>query len=532
MRVSKSSRRIAGLLFGLCSGLAMAQAGGALDILEFAVEGNTALRAEAVERAVTPFLGPGRAVSDVDAARAALEKAYHDAGFLTVTVEVPNQKVDEGVVVLQVVEGRIERYKVSGAEYTLPSKVREATPSMAAGTVPNFNEIQEDLTRLGRNPDLRVNPLLRPGARPGSVEIELAMEDASPLHGSIELNNKQGADTDTGRVEAAVRYDNLWQRRHSIGFNYFVAPTDPDHVQVWGVNYAMPVGKATLAGYFVRSNSDVPTVFDTQSLGDGDTLGLRWIRPLPLAGRLYHSVSLGADYKDNDQTTVLLDEAFTVQQPLRYWALSAAYSGGYVGDDGEWKFGASVVLGPRGPNERTVRDSAGNPVDQFENRRPGARPNFSLWRADLEYRHPFGAGWQALARAELQGANGPLVNTEQFSAGGMDSVRGYLEGELQGDDGMRLALELQTPSLLTIAERYPLIGVAFYDWARLRTRDAAEGQRESSVLASAGLGLRVGDKRGLSGELLWATVFHDGASAEDRTRDGDGAAVLRMKYEF
>ncbi|MDB6173331.1 MAG: ShlB/FhaC/HecB family hemolysin secretion/activation protein, partial [Chthoniobacteraceae bacterium] len=42
----------------------------------------------AVEEAVYPFLGPGRTSIDVEQARAALEQAYKEKGFQTVTVEV------------------------------------------------------------------------------------------------------------------------------------------------------------------------------------------------------------------------------------------------------------------------------------------------------------------------------------------------------------------------------------------------------------------------------------------------------------
>lgn len=63
------------------------------DVLEFEVDGNTVLPVEAVERAITPYLGLGKAFADVEAARAALEKTYQDAGYVTVFVDLPEQKV-------------------------------------------------------------------------------------------------------------------------------------------------------------------------------------------------------------------------------------------------------------------------------------------------------------------------------------------------------------------------------------------------------------------------------------------------------
>lgn len=502
------------------------------DIFEYEVEGNTVLPEEPIERAVYPFLGERRTAADVDGARAALEKAYHDAGFLTVSVEVPEQKVDEGLVRLRVVEGRIQRTRVAGAEYSLPSRLKEGTPSMAEGTVPNFNEVQEDLGRLARNPDMRVTPLLRSGRNPGSVEMELAIEDKSPLHGSVELNNKQSADTKTGRIEASVRYDNLWQRRHSIGLSWFVSPRNRDDVEVWALNYSMPVGRdATLAAYAVNSDSDVPTVFGTQSLGRGSTVGLRWVKPLPMRAGLFHSVALGADYKDNKQDTRLFGGVLNLSQPVRYTTLAANWNGSAVDTGSEWRFGAGFTLGMEAFNARSINCN-GVVVDQFECRRPGATPSFSVLRLDLQHTRQLLAGVSAFVRFDLQRTGSPLVNTEQFAAGGIDSVRGYLESERVGDMGTRASFELRAPRMALADGRVGLMPLAFYDWASVRIREPLPGQDARALMAGAGIGLRFDVAQAFSGELMWAHALHDGAAGPGRTRDGDDRAILRIKYVF
>jgi len=58
-------------------------------ILEFRVLHNTVLGTRDIERAVYPHLGPNRKIDDVQAARVDLEKAYHDAGYSTVYVDIP-----------------------------------------------------------------------------------------------------------------------------------------------------------------------------------------------------------------------------------------------------------------------------------------------------------------------------------------------------------------------------------------------------------------------------------------------------------
>lgn len=87
------------------------------DIFEFQVDGNTVLDAEIIERVVYPFLGERRSFQDVEKAQLALQQAYRDRGFGTVTVDLPEQRADTGVIRLQVWEGRIVRTRVTGSRY-------------------------------------------------------------------------------------------------------------------------------------------------------------------------------------------------------------------------------------------------------------------------------------------------------------------------------------------------------------------------------------------------------------------------------
>src|SRR5215471_8594646 len=103
------------------------------DINEFRIEGASQLSSIEVESAVYPFLGPGRVLEDVERARAALEKAYTDKGYQSVSVIIPQQTVRNGVVVLKVREGMVGRLRVRGARYFSPRQVKELAPSVAEG---------------------------------------------------------------------------------------------------------------------------------------------------------------------------------------------------------------------------------------------------------------------------------------------------------------------------------------------------------------------------------------------------------------
>ncbi len=58
-------------------------------------------------------------------------------------------------------------------------------------------------------------------------------------------------------------------------------------------------------------------------------------------------------------------------------------------------------------------------------------------------------GWLLFAKADAQLASGSLVPAEQKSIGGMDSVRGFPERIVQGDDGLSGTVEVRTPLMST-----------------------------------------------------------------------------------
>ena len=202
------------------------------DVFEYRVEGNSVLPVERVERAVYPFLGEQRTVADVESARVALEAAYRNAGYGTVVVDTPEQRITDGVVTLQVLQAPVSRLRVVGAQYYSQGRILDKVPALAEGEVPNFKEVTAQLATVNRSADRRVTPLLRPGKAPGTTEVDLTVEDKFPLHGSLELNNKSSPNTTSTRLQASLRYDNLWQREHSISGQVQVSPEDTSEVKV------------------------------------------------------------------------------------------------------------------------------------------------------------------------------------------------------------------------------------------------------------------------------------------------------------
>lgn len=475
-----------------------APAAPAIYITEYRIEGAQSVPKAEIEEAVYPFLGPERTEDDVENARKALEKLYRDKGMQAVDVQVPEQNpalLRRGIVSIQVAEGVVGRLRVKGAHYFLPSAIRHAVPSLAEGRVVDFNRITKELLALNRQADRKVTPSMTPGTDPGTMDVDLKVEDTSPLHGSVEFNNRYNQNTTPWRVNASLSYANLWQLGHVIGGSVQLAPERIKDASVYSAYYLAPVPSVDGLSLMVqgtKQNSDVASIGSLDSIGRGEAIGARAILTLPQTASLQHSVSFGFDYKHYEATDVTVSSSNGVipTAPVTYYPISAAYTATWTGKRWSTDLDATVTFSIRGTGHA---DSTTSAPTAFDNIRYKADDNFITLRGGIAHTHDLPAGFQAFARVEGQIASGPLVPGEQFSAGGLDSVRGYLESTALGDDGFAGSAELRTPSAGTL---FHLAAInewrlfVFFDGAVLKVRNALPEQQSTFELAAYGAGAR------------------------------------------
>jgi len=451
-------------------------------INEYIVRGNTVLDGRAIERAVTPFLGPSRTLADVESARAALQAAYQEHGYQSIYVDLPEQQVTGGVVLLQVAETRVGQVAVTGARHNDPEKLRERVPALQAGVVPDFAKAQEQLTALNRGGKRQVIPLVKQGTTEGTMDVELKVEDQSPWRFNASVNNDHSTDTDPLRTVLSVGNDNLWQREHSASLTWFAAPEDLDQASVISASYALPLGTPDwmleFSGY--TSDSNVLTAGETSVTGKGHSFGAKISHTLPMTGAWWHQLSLGVSFNDRSEEVGMVDQkAQTV--PLKYAPVTFAYSGFRQGERHLVSSGVSLVFGTRS------LFGYGSDAAAFDWARYKADPSFFVLKADLGDTLIFGTGMQLASRISVQHTDRPLTSGEQFAAGGLYTVRGYRSAEAIGDIGAQGSVELRTRA-------FSLPGVqdwriyTYFDGAWLKLKEPLPEQEDEFKLGSVGLG--------------------------------------------
>jgi hemolysin activation/secretion protein len=468
-----------------------------LFIREIRVLGAQTLPRIEVEEAVYPFLGPGRTFEDVEKARAALEKIYHDKGYKATQVVIPEQTGGGGLVLLQAYEGKVGALRVKGAKYFLPSRIKQMARSMAEGKVINFNDVTREIVALNQSADRRVEPKLTPTGEPGVFDIDLNVKDTLPLHGRAELNNRRSANTTPLRLNASLSYGNLWQLGHTIGGSMQISPEDQSEVKVFSGFYIWrfrdPDWLSVLVSY-TKQDSNVSTLGNSAVLGKGEILGVRAIATLPGADNFFHSLSAGFDYKHFRQT--LNTGTASDVTPITYYPISLSWDGMWIHkkDDavrGTTEMSAGVTANVRG---------LGSTAASLDRNRFGSDGNFFYFRGEVAHTQKLRNDWEAFLKIHGQAADQPLVNSEQAGGGGMGTVRGYIEAEAVGDNAIFSTVELRTPSLLRevrkngdaktpgdrTGDEWRFYG--FFDAGTVTLHKALAQQTSSFKLASIGIG--------------------------------------------
>lgn len=490
----------------------------------FVVEDNTLLDERRINEILDPFKGAERQIADVEKARAELERAYHAAGYPTVIVNLPEQTIEGGEVTLQVIEGRLQHIAVTGNEHYSWVNIRQKLPSVEPGGILYEPTFLKELAAVNGNPDLNVAPVLKPGSEPRMVDLELKVKDRLPVHGKLAADNKGPITTPRYRLLAEIQHANLFGNDEIFTVNTVQTPTDWGTVQNYGVSFVKPVKwpDHILALYASRSKSGSVLAGGAVAIGGGGDIavagnatvaGARYIFPLFPGGKYSHQLSIGIDYKRLEKTSATFPDGGTavVLNPVQYTPASISYTGLYP--DHWWadyigqtrvSFSAKGYIAGIVPGGRK-QDFDRDPHDPFG--RPGVRKGstgtFAVLRGGTERVQSLPYDFNLLLSVEGQWASQPLIPAEQFFAGGMDSVRGYITFEAIGDNAVRGRAELTSPELLTVpidriwqrrrssdyTFRFRL--ASFYDAAHIWVLDAGREQTSRFRLEGVGGGIRV-----------------------------------------
>ncbi len=482
------------LLAGVPAAVAMAVASAQepvpvvrFEVERFVVEGDNPLSEAQTKAVLGPFAGEHAGVDGLLAAADALEAAIQGAGIAFQRVVLPPQSLQDGVV-LRVAVFRVAQIEVRGAQHHSEANVRRTLPSLEEGKTPDTGAIARDLAVANRQPWKTTTLTFRESEREAEgLDAVLEVDDRRPWLLWSGLGNTGDAVTGPLRWSLEGSAGNLFDRDHTLDASITTSPGHAGQVRQWGIGYGLPVYGlgGTLSGYFVRSDVDTGRVLDMFDVsGAGKFGGVLYTQELERRGRLSHRLAAGIDDRhfDNDLVFAGVD----LGQDVRSRPVSLRYAAEYAG--GDWGLDFHLQYA------RNLESGGDNDDTAYGLNRAGAEAGWGVFRGGATFSSSLPARWAMRGVFEGQYANEALIPGEQFGLGGINSVRGFSEREISGDDGFRASLELWPRAVSGAGLRF----LVFTDVGRVRFKSApAPGTPRSDTIAGIG-GARAGTGRSTS----------------------------------
>jgi len=476
-------------------------------ISRFEVEGNTLLPQAQIDGLLAPFLGPQRDFGDIQRALEALEESYRSAGYSTVSVQLPEQTLNDGVVRFKVVEGRIAAIRFDGALHHDEQNLQATLPALRVGQPPRIDEISANLRVANENPSKKLTLRLTPLEKEGEIAAQVAVADEKPWRLSATLDNTGTRQTGRQRLGLAAQHANLWNRDHTLTYQYQTSPGHYGDVQVHALAYRLPLYAFgdSVDFYYLDSSVNAGTLtagpLDLAVSGSGTVFGARYALNLPRAGAFEPQLQLGLDRKrfENRAVTGAIDLGNRVEaHPL------------LVQFNGRWQQGANDLSFLIGVTHNLPGGAEGGQA-AFARVRADAAPRYTVWRAGLNFLHVFDNAWQIRLASASQWTRDALIPGEQFGIGGIASVRGFDERAVAADRGWQMSLELTTPELCDAAAGAQRCrALAFIDQGMVTRLKALPGEQRQESIASAGVGLRYAFGRHFALQADYGRVLQGG----------------------
>lgn len=445
----------------------------------------------------------------------AVAKIYREEGYTTsgAVVRIPEttRQAGRGEVIIQVIEGVVEAVQITGTRRLQVSYVSDRLP-VQEGDPLNVRDLQEGLQLLQIDPLIqRVNAELTAGSQTGSSRLVVQIEEAPSFSLPIRLDNSRSPSVGSFQRQILISESNLL----GLGDSLLLGYSNTDGSDVIDFSYQVPLNAAdgTLGFSASQTWNDVidPVFFDIDGDGNGPDIESQStqlevsfrqpiIRTIQSGQFQELAIGLSGSYRNNQSylfgepfrfslssdvdgttkvTALRFFQEYTLQDAEQVLALRSQFS---LGIDA---LGATIQ--PPIAGVGTIADS-----------------RFFTWRGQAQWVRSFAPDTIILLRSYLQFADQALLSSEQFSLGGISTVRGYRQDQVLTDNGFLASAEARFP-VLRVPEWQGMLQLApFVDFGTgWNSGDLPNPDPHTLVSVGLGAQWQQGDRNQLRARLEW-----------------------------
>lgn len=385
-----------------------------------------------------------------------LNKLYEDKGYLTCRAVLPPQTIKEGIVHINLVEGRTGQLIMDGNKST-NSRYIQNRLHLHKDRIDNVHELNKDLLRFNSTNDVQLRIFMQAGEEAGTTDYVITAYEPRQHNFTVYTDNA-GSDS-SGLWRAGMFYTNksLTGNRDTL----MVSGIFSEGTKSGSFAYNTPVGRSgTKVGVQYSANSVHIIDGDLEPMnvrGNSNSYGVSLTQPLIVTEHLKSDVAL--EYSRQSSKTDFLGI---------HWVDDTI--SGYTASFSMMNYGKSSV----------IFQKHGYRIGDWENI-DGQNKDFGKYQFNGLYQKVYSGGQMLTGRLDGQwSSTSYLPSAEQFYIGGAYSVRGYKESLLGGDHGVAVSLEYSVPIAKAVS------AFTFIDYGSVYGDSAFEDH----ILMSTGIGVK------------------------------------------
>jgi hemolysin activation/secretion protein len=476
---------------------------------------------------VQEFVGKELSFDEIQQAVARINDYYLAQGFFIAKAILPKQEVVDGIIVIQINEGKLDSknpYKIKKGDGSQELRINEGRISAYLDAALDGRVYQPDLERgllnIADNPGVSATASVEAGTEPGTSSLLVEVIEGPIFDGSVTADNFGSPYTGVYRLTGVANLNNLSGYGDQLSLNAIQAPGEV--FNMGKVGYSLPIGsdglRASLAYTYLNFH-----------LGGA-------LATTPPSTGLSHNIN------------------FSLRYPIYRTALSALYWSGTYDWKSMYNEATGVVSGDKRVNVYGTSLTAENTdtflaggftqaqvgiahgrldlshyaqglIDDQSDVGPQTNGNYSKTTAQLLriQRIDERFSLQVLAAGQLAQKN--LDGSEKFSLGGPAGVRAYPGGEGTGDDGYKVSVDLKYV-LATGTVIGDIVPSIFYDYGRIHQNhdvmNIAMTTPNTYSLSGWGLAVEVAAAGKYTVKATWAKAIGSNPAISASGNNSDG----------
>ena len=498
------------------------------------VQGYTIFSDKEIEKIIKPYRGKKLDFDQLRNITEAITKLYVSKGYITSGAFLPEQEIVDCTINIRVVEGKLEDINIKGLKHLKENYVRSFISSAQNSSVPdtdsenissrdrspplNVKNIEEELDLLKRDPSIKnIDAELVKGTQPNLSVLLIEIKEISPFDAKLSFDNYRSPSVGEYQGTLETGYRNII----GVSDRAFAQYNLTEGFDAYSFGYGIPINSKNGNLSFEYRNGDSKIIEDSFNevniRAEADTISLQYRQPI-----IYKStreVALGIAFERQNSETFILDnkpfsftdgpqEGKSVVSVLKLkgdWTERS--SGSVFGFSSELNFGLDAF-------NATVNDNAPDGL-------------FLSWQAQAQWTKALNQDRDLLLITRLATQLSPdsLLPLEQFTLGGVGTVRGYRQNREVGDNAVVGTIEIYVPLAGDRISSSKLNLVPFFDGGTVWDNNSDK----TEVLASLGLGLDWQFKEFLSLRVDWGVPLINTSDRGNSLQDNGFSFSLQLQ---